>query len=206
MSAAAALLKERVSPEMVIAAIRSAGREPFDGGAYDLNLVAVRHPDRRANTFNDWLHVLYRETAGGPWKVYSLDVTTDPGLYYRLNPSRVEGTAILKAGFIKSAWKLGLHKGEKRALVQAAPVTVWRDADRDAEIDIGAEGPQSQQTGTFGINIHRAGKASEVVDKWSAGCIVAQEEAAFLDLIALCDLQVLTHPSWQTFSLLLLEA
>lgn len=202
------LLQDHVAPADVIAAIRGAGHEPFDGGAFDINLVAVRHPDRGANRFNDKMHILYRG-ADREWDVFTLSVTTDPGTTYLRSPSRPNGTAIIKAGFYAKLWKLGLHKGEKRALVQAAAVTVWRDNDRDAELDIGA--PSSTETGNFGINFHRGPSRHDPahpapVNNWSAGCVVAQEEQEFLDALALCDLQVLTHPSWQTFSLLLLEA
>jgi hypothetical protein len=202
---ALALLREQPAPEVVIAAIKGAEAPLYDGGAYDLNLLAVRHPSRTDNTFNDFLHVLYRPSEGAPWKVYSLRVTTDPGTFYRQNPSRVAGTAILKAGHHKGCWVRGLHKGEKRALVQAKPVTVWRDGDRDTVLDM-EPGVTPTETGTFGINIHRAGKLSTQVDKWSAGCVVAQEEVDFEEFLALCDLQVSRHPTWTTFSLLLLEA
>lgn len=203
--AARALLAKgaKATPEDVIAAITASGRKPFDGGAYDLNIVAVRHPDREANTFNDRVWVLYATVDGaGPWSVYTAEITTDPGTYYRLNPSRVEGTAVLQAGFHAGCWKLGLHKGEKRALVQHKPVTVWRDADRDASVDLGP----NTQTGMFGINLHRAGVDSSVVDKWSAGCQVWKRDADFEAFLRLCDAQVKHHPAWDTFSYLLLEA
>ena len=187
----------------VIAAIKASGREPFLGGAYDLNIVAVRHSDREANTFNDRVWVLYKEAhPQSPWFLYTAPITTDPGTYYRLNPSRVEGTAVLQAGFHAGCWKLGLHKGETPALVQAKPVTVWRDNDRDASVDLGPK----TQTGMFGINLHPAGVDSSVVDKWSAGCQVWKRRADHEAFLRLCNLQVEHHPTWDTFSYLLLEA
>ena len=47
------------------------------------------------------------------------------------------------------------------ALCQRGEVKVWRDNNKDNILDWEGE----TDTGYFGINIHRAGKASQIVDK-----------------------------------------
>ena len=66
--------------------------------------------------------------------------------------------------------------------MQAAPVTVYRDGNKDDALDYVAP-----ETGMFGINIHRANRngVSFYVDKWSAGCVVIAGADAFDDLMGL---------------------
>lgn len=198
-------------PQTLLNAVQAAGHVVFDKGAghtaWDLQIVGVRAlgadgkplPD---NAFNDRIYVVCRDDTG-TLRLWSWAATTDPGLYWRQNPGRVEGTAILCAGQYRGAWVLGLHKGEKPALVQSLPVTVWRDADRAADIDTGAGVPT--QTGLFGINIHRAGTASRVVDKWSAGCQVFASDADYEAFLALCRKQAAKGKNWARFTYTLLE-
>jgi hypothetical protein len=90
--------------------------------------------------------------------------TVDPGLPYTTDPLHAAGCAHLQNG----VWQftLGSHKGHE-ALVQAAPVTITRDADRDAS----PERHELVETGYFGINIHASGD-SATVGEYSAGCQV----------------------------------
>lgn len=195
-------------PEHLLSAVRAAGHVVFDKGAahtpWDLQIVGVRSMDGdqplQGNTFNDRIYVVCRDDTG-TLRLWSWAATTDPGAYWLLHPGRVEGTAILKAGQYRGAWKLGLHKGEKPALTQARPVTVWRDATRDANLQIG----EGTQTGLFGINIHRAGAGSTVVDKWSAGCQVFARDADFEAFLTLCRKQAAKGERWATFTYTLLE-
>jgi len=94
-----------------------------------------------------------------------------------------KGTAILVPGQYSQAYKLGLHRGKYEALVQAKPVKVYRDNDKDSVYDML---PSSIDTGFFGINIHKAGHDSTWVDDWSAGCQVFKRAAdfeAFMSLV-----------------------
>ena len=182
------MLTDTSSPSALLSAVKMAGHVVFDTGpghrSFDLQIIGLR----RATTpdaFDDRVYVVYRDSVG-TLTARSWAATTDPGLYWRRNPGKARGTAILKAGQYRSAWRIGLHKGEKPALVQDSPVTVWRDGNRDALVDIGLD----SETGTFGINIHRAGVSSSVVDKWSAGCQVFASNAGFDDFMALCQKQV----------------
>jgi hypothetical protein len=86
-----------------------------------------------------------------------------------------KGCAILKEGQYKGVYEIDLHNGKYEAICQRlGPVTVYRDDDKDTEYDM-LEG--TEQTGMFGINLHRASAYKELddVDKNSAGCQVIQD-------------------------------
>lgn len=189
---------------------REAGHLIFTSGLYNLNLVGVRTASRSGNAFDDHLFAAYQEPVQQgdriipEWRVWHWSVTTDPGTYHLANPGRVAGTAVLKAGQYRGTWKLGLHRGRYEALVQSKPVTVYRDPDRDAVIEME---PGNEHTGIFGINIHRANSAREStqVDKWSAGCQVFSHPQDFAQFIAICKKQIEHHPTWTNFTYTLLE-
>lgn len=152
----------------ILDTVEQAGHAVFTRGAFNVNMIGVRSPSREANKFDDRLHLVYRDDFGS-WVDLAFQCTTDPGLYWLEHPVRREGTAILKAGQYRGAYKIGLHRGRYPALVQRKPVTVWRDRNKDHTLD---HVPGTERTGLYGINIHHAGEASEQVDKWSAGCTV----------------------------------
>ena len=169
--------------EHIIRVMEKKGHKVFkDPSGHDLNIIGIRTADTAANRFNDYLCVFY--LFDGHWNFFAFPATTDPGTFYRENPINVKGTAILKPGQYRGMWKIGRHKGYK-ALQQNKPATVYRDADRDKNIDVE---DQEEQTGMFGINCHRANsaKASTQVDKWSAGCQVFQDPDHYNFLLNLC--------------------
>lgn len=88
--------------------------------------------------------------------------SVDPGNYYTNQPLDADGCAHLLNGHW--SYQLGTHRGHP-ALVQAAPVTVWRDRNRDQARDP----HELTESGWFGINIH-AGGTSLRVGPNSAGC------------------------------------
>lgn len=164
---------------------------------YNLNLVGIRHNSTTPNAFDDLMCVFWK--FNGNWTFRVFPCTTDPGSYWLQNPSNVEGTGILKEMYHKAAWKIGMHQGKYKALVQNAAVTCIRDFDKDNVLDFNApdlstltkfnlnEGVVEwkdktgkliwrEQTGMFGMNGHRANEngQSVVVDKWSAMCQVLQ--------------------------------
>lgn len=148
----------------------------WDSRPFALNLLGLRDPDRKANTFNDWL---LAGMDNGVEQLYrAWPITTDPGVSTRLQPVNPKGTAILAPGQYQNAWCVGLHKGQYEALVQCSPVRVYRDNDRDSVLDMT---PSSIDEGVFGINIHRSNPKSEstLVDGWSAGCQVFKKAADF---------------------------
>lgn len=186
-------------PTHILSLVAAAGYTAFDQSKpYNLQIVGFRTGWTCTNRFDDLIAVVYRDDAG-VLRCDAWTATTDPGRYWIEN-GRADGTAILKPGQYRGAWELGLHKGEKPALVQVKPVTVYRDANKDATLDKAKE-----DTGLFGINIHRAGAASTVVDKWSAGCQVFAFDADFEEFLALCRKQAAKGKGWERFTYTLLE-
>ena len=186
----------------VKAAMRKKGYVVFGDQkkGYDLNIFGIRTEDMSSNRFNDVLGVMY--LSDGDWNCFMFPGTTDPGLYWRQNPMNVKGTAMLKPNQWRSCWTLGKHHGEYEALVQAKPLTVYRDADRDAVLE---PDESKLDTGMFGINIHHASAtgASTEVNKWSAGCQVFAEILHFNFFMTLVKKSAALHGP--NFSYTLLE-
>jgi len=158
----------------------------FEKGDYNLNIVGIRNShtgNRSTNKFDDVICVYYK--VGGMWKDECFGATTDPGSHWLVNLLNPNGTAILVPGQYRGAYQIGLHQGKYSALVQAKPVKVFRDKDRDLDYD---KDPRYIQTGFFGINIHRASKhtVSRLVDRWSAGCQVIASPTDFSRFMNIC--------------------
>jgi len=145
---------------------------------YQLNIVGVRNAQSQPNKFDDSIFVFYKDDKND-WVEKEYPATTDTGMFYLLNPMSNLGAAMLKEGQYVDSYKQGLHKNQYLALVQDKPVTTYRDYDRDALFDIFTK----ETTGTYGINIHKAGANSQDVDTWSAGCQVFQKSADFDDFM-----------------------
>jgi len=152
---------------------------------YQLNIVGIRNTSTTPNKFDDTMYVFWKNDKN-MWQGKFYTITTDPGTYWLKNPMSKLGAAILKEGQYIDAYKIGLHKGEYKALVQQKPVTVIRDYDRNAILDFNNG---KEEKGNFGINIHRAGaKGSSInVDKWSAGCQVFENADDFANFLALAE-------------------
>ena len=150
---------------------------------YNLNIIGVRSNNEIANSFDDWLYLIYRDEALA-LKIYEFPVTTDPGAYWLRNPLNVNGTAILVPGQYTGSHHIGLHPGKYEALRQKVPLQVWRDNNNDTQIDKGGK----VYEGIFGINIHRsnAHSASTIVEKWSAGCQVFKNVKDFNLFMEIC--------------------
>jgi len=164
---------------LVIGVMRRAGYKVNDKPG-ELNIVGVRKDSTSPNTFNDTIYIFYKNESGN-WQGFKTAATTDPGTYWLNNPMLPQGTAILRAG--QYDYKLGSHRGYT-AFNQANPVTVIRDYNRDSILDWNNG---REESGFFGINIHRAGaeSPSQLVDKWSAGCQVIADPVDFAKLIEL---------------------
>jgi hypothetical protein len=137
---------------------------------FELNIVGIRSINTVPNNFDDTVNVLYKRE-DGQWIYNSFKATTDPGTYWLKTFMNPEGTAILKPGQYKNSHRIGVHHGKYQALVQQNPVTVLRDDNRNDILDFNSI---KEQTGIFGINIHRAhaNGITEYVNDNSAGCQV----------------------------------
>lgn len=148
-------------------------REP-----YRLNIVGYRSRFIGSNRFDDEIHVFYTNDKG-KWVYHMFKATTDPGQYWLDNPMHPQGTAFLKKGQYIDAYSIGLHRGVYNALIQTKPVTVIRNYERKGLFKWFESGVQD--TGRFGINIHRARKqgTTKVIDDFSAGCLVFANASDF---------------------------
>jgi hypothetical protein len=193
-----------VSVNKIIRYLKIKGYLVFDK-PYQLNIIGVRSPETASNTFDDELHVFYRDSFS-KWIHRIFPITTDPGTYFLKNPMQVDGTAILKEGQYVNVYQLGLHRKEYKALVQTGgKVTVIRDYDRNAVLDF-FNGHET--TGWYGINIHRARPHGEtkIVDRWSAGCQVFKNANDFDTFIGLCESQRMYYGNKFTYTLIDLRA
>jgi len=189
-----------MSVPAILNKLGSRGHAVFTRGDYNLNIIGVRTPSRLANTFDDWMHVVFKQD--DEWKDLKFPITTDPGLYWLEHPMRVEGTAILCPGQYRGVYKLGKHRGKYLALVQTGGrVKVWRDNNKDEVLD---HDPEAVAQGYFGINIHRSSTAkggSRQVEKYSAGCQVFQNPHDFDVFMSLCQRSAEKYGSTFTYTL-----
>ena len=156
----------------------------FTKGEYNLNIIGVRHKGAKVtNHFDDCLVVIYN--TGNEKNVKRVfTCTTLPGKKAMEHPVNVVGTAILKEGQYRGCWRIGYHKGKYKALCQAKPVPVYRDGNKDDKFDLN---PISIDRGIFGINIHKAGDNSTLIDGWSYGCTVLAKSLDFNALMRLAE-------------------
>ena len=103
--------------------------------------------------------------------------------YYLKNPMKVTGTAIVVPGQYRSAYKRGTHYTYE-ALVQRRknPIKIYRDSNKDEILDMSND---TVIEGWYGINIHKAGSDSKIVERWSAGCQVFKTSSDFKDFMTL---------------------
>ncbi len=101
---------------------------------YNLNIIGIRSNNDIANSFDDWLYLIYKDE-NGETKTYEFPITTDPGAYWLKNPLSVDGTAILVPGQYKDSHAIGLHQGKYKALKQQKPLKIWRDNTKDTKLD-----------------------------------------------------------------------
>lgn len=156
------------------------------GGEWgEVNLFGLRNEaSQESDLFNDFIGIC----SGDIIKVYA--GTTDPGAWWTLHPvtaSGVTGAAHLCEGFHKNAWRVGVHAQgtpfAHEALVQTGnKVKIWRDLKNNFTHDDG----DPEQSGYFGINIHRAGLDDPTkIGKYSAGCQVVRHHKDFDELMGI---------------------
>jgi hypothetical protein len=141
-------------------------------------LINIRSAADKPNEFDDLLGVYDNGTI--TWHTG----TTNPGVHWLKTFLNPKGTAVLAEGQHLNAWVVGKHKGQYEALVQYAPLPVYRDNNKnDKSEQIG-----KAVYGHYGINQHRANAnaISKVIDKWSAGCQVRNNPKEYEEFMKLC--------------------
>ncbi len=162
-----------------------------------------RHPDCKnivylegANadgTLNDDLHNVFNDlrivfTIGGDGRPNFDNAiwegTTEPGDFWTIHPMNPKGAARIAFNQYK-AWVVGVHHpgtaGAHEALVQAEPISVFRDLNKDF-----SRAGDALDTGLFAINQHWGYDAPKGdLGRTSAGCLVGRTRAGHRQFMSL---------------------
>lgn len=171
----------------IIVSLKRMGHSVFenDSKPFNLNIVGIRSSNPEKNKFNDTIVVFWRYK--GNWSSVSMKATTLAGLHWLKHPMNPKGSAILKEGQYKGAFRIGIHNTYKALTQSGGKVTVYRDNDKDTDWD--TDDNVKTESGYFGINIHRASSKVELdeVNKFSAGCQVIQNPHEFDVFMSICN-------------------
>jgi hypothetical protein len=172
----------------ILWSVKRHGFAIFEEGDYNLNIIGIRNTaNPQPNEFDDFLVVAYKRE--GEWITEEFSITTDPGRYWLQKPDYKPCAVYYHPQQARGAYKIGKHRGQYVALVQAKPVKFWRDADKDDHATYSGRIHEDR----IGLNIHRSStreNGSKYVDRWSAGCQVFADPADFARFMTLCDRQV----------------
>lgn len=199
---------ERPSVEKMIEVMTSKGYQIYDTPTIDwnVNIVGIRSINPFPEKFDDLIIVFHRFL--GNWDIAYYPATTDPSLHYLKNPiNPAKGTAILKEGQYRGVYMIDIHNqgrlGAHKALCQRlGEITVFRDRNRDGRLDIL---PDTQETGKFGINLHRGprgGQWDPMNDIYSAGCQVFADDRHFAEFMQKCEFARQAFGNHFTYTLL----
>ena len=117
--------------DKIIKIVKEGGGEVFETEGF-INFFGVRNSVTN-DSFNDSLYIYWKE--GGDFKCVTTNgFTTKPGKKVILNSDgkqNKDGAAILKEGWQKDIWNIGLHKGSYKALRSTSGVTQPTVVTRD---------------------------------------------------------------------------
>lgn len=193
-------IKKKVNIRGLIRQLKKKDFEVYDK-PFQLNIVGVRANSTVPNNFDDIIYVFYKDD-NNKWVGKAYPATTDTGTYWLKNPMNSAGSALLKEGQYKNTYKIALHRSKYNALTQQlAKVTVYRDYNRDSILDFDNG---KEQTGMFGINIHRANSqgTTKTIDQNSAGCQVFQNADDFAEFMAMANKQKDLYGNKFTYTLI----
>lgn len=170
--------------EQIENAIKSKGYAWFENGDYNVNVVSVRtvffkngvRDNTITNKFDDFITISYK--VNGQWKFYCWEGTTDPGITYMRRVVHPHGTAILVPNQYRGTHMIRKHNGLYDALCQKPDATlkVYRDKNQDNKFDMD---DNKIFYDAKGINWHKAGLLSNIINNWSAGCNVFRSSSDF---------------------------
>lgn len=179
-------LLEKINKTNFKKVLKKLGYVYFTKNCFNLNIIGIRSNETKNNNiFDDYIVVEYYNSDRKLIR-YVFQCTTNPGRYYLEHPTNRKGCAILVPGQYRRTYGFGYHQGKYRALVQVGAVKVYRDDNKDRNLDMN---PDTIAEGFFGINIHKAGVDSKIIENWSAGCQVFKKASDFDTFMSLCYLQ-----------------
>lgn len=130
------------------------------------------------NQFND-RRLVIKFKDGVPYLAGSWEATTEPSKKWTEQPMNPAGAFRIKFGQYQ-AWSLGMHHTHE-ALVQVAPITGYRDLNKDYKRD-----GDKEDTGLFGVNQHWGYDfPTNDMKNSSAGCLVGRTTAGHREFMAL---------------------
>lgn len=167
------------------------GYKYFTKGSYNLNIIGIRSDQQGkvTNLYDDLLVVIYRTPSSEEFTRVIYKITTEPGLYYMTKKLlNKKGTSIMVPGQYSGCYMIGKHNKKYKALVQKKAVKVYRDDNKDQTYNMN---PKKEDTGIFGINIHRSDEFKETtyINRYSAGCQVFANPKEFERFMYLCEKQ-----------------
>lgn len=184
------------------------GMKVFNG-KYDITFGGIRNTNQVANSFDDKIFMMYRETKGGVLKIEQWTATTDCGLYYLKNTLNRNGAGILVhdrqyKGMYE--WREKGHKGEP-AFRQVRPASFVRDNNKDNLLDFKLmENPDNIFEDVIYCNCHdtnESGIDSTMVGRWSAACQVVNNSKSMDRMEELAKLQMKSgHGNYFSYALI----
>ena len=173
-------------------------------GAVNIVYLEGANPDLspnedRPDKWNDVRAVIQFDENGKPRFTHIAQATTEPGTSAtRAKKSqKLGGVARIAIGFHKDKWQVSYHKRNPShpALVQAAPINVYRDFNMD-----GKRTNDIITADVQGLNQHGTRRNVEpvVVGEWSYGCLVGRnwtQHLLFMDTLVKRDPRYLLKPS-----------
>lgn len=164
------------------------------------NLVGLRNKiSTKKNYPNRFTDVIFLMSPQKEKGIEFFPATTVPGPFFLVKPFRnyyvatgaknvvnPKGLAIVQPGVYK--FKIGKHRGQYEALVQAENIKVHRyqPVDDASKATFTTYSPGDEENGQEGINIHRGLRSGSTptVDSHSAGCIVLKNSADLREILA----------------------
>lgn len=129
----------------------------------------------RLNVFNDQRIVFQIIPGKKPKIVGKWDASCEPGAHYTYHRMNEKGAARIALDAQFKSWMLGLHgySNPHSALVQVAPIEVYRDDNED-----GSRVGDAVDIGCFAINQHSGyNNPTNNVGRASAGCLVGRTQS-----------------------------
>lgn len=151
----------------------------FDNGVFNVNLFFIREDNVFENTLSDTMGICYLDD-NNRQQVLTTPATTKAGVspmvFNKALTPNAEGIAVVKPGYYPSTWQFTDSYVGWLAypyFQQVKPITVMRDG-----VDDGVIHDSVEDTGLFGINIHRMGNVgiiNSILGNWSEGCMGTYE-------------------------------